>query len=110
MSEDFRLNVSEHELAAKGDDDSMISVPLPKPVTFTIRPLLLSTMEQFTFQVIFYANLIPIPSVIKDFMAETVYASPSQKPTSIEQRDNTIYTTHTLQYELGNNAVVHSHI
>ena len=34
-------------------------------------------MEQFTFQIIFYANVCPIPSVIKDYMAETVYSSPT---------------------------------
>lgn len=57
----------------------MISVPLPKPVFFTIRPLLQAEKEQFTFQVIFYANLIPIPSVIKDYMVETVYQSHKNK-------------------------------
>ena len=78
MSEDFRLNVQNiDQYVASNGSNSMISVPLPKPVSFTIRPLLMPNMEQFTFQIIFYANVCPIPSVIKDYMAETVYSSPT---------------------------------
>ena len=46
ISEDFRLNVDEQ---CAPDGDGMVSIPLPKPVIFTIRPLLQPEKEQFTF-------------------------------------------------------------
>ena len=106
ISEDFRLNVQNfEELAANKDDNAMISVPLPKPVIFTIRPLLQAEKEQFTFKVVFYANLIPIPSVIKDYMVETVYQSHKNKAKVVA---NTI--THNLKDEFGNEANVQAQI
>ena len=83
----------------------MISVPLPKPVIFTIRPLLKVQEEQFTFQVIFCANLCPVPSVIKDYLVESVYSSHKNKA-KVEQ--NRI--TYTLYDEMGNEAMVHAEI
>ena len=50
ISEDFRLNVADfEEISAEYAPSDMISVPLPKPVFFTIRPLLRPENEQFTF-------------------------------------------------------------
>lgn len=105
ISEDFRLNVQDFDEEAKFlDIDAMVSVPLPKPVFFTIRPLLEATKEQFTFQVIFCANLCPIPAVIKDFMVETVYQSAKNKAKVVDK--NTI--SYDLFDEDSNKAKVHA--
>jgi hypothetical protein len=56
--------------------------------------------------VIFYANLCPIPSVIKDYMTERVYQSVKNKAKMVEE--NTV--AYTLYDEYGDEVMVHAHI
>ena len=76
ISEDFRLCVLNSNLIDEKRgvrDEQMVPIYLPQDIVYVICPILFAEKEQFKFKVRFYANVSPIPTVIKDYLAAEVY-------------------------------------
>ena len=69
----------------------MINLQL-SDLSFLIHPLIEPDKEQFSIEVLYYANLSPIPTVIKDYMvASTFKARPGSKATRDKRYQNILH-------------------
>ena len=71
LSTDFRFEFSDKQLREGSD---VFEMKLPG-LQFFLAPIHDRCKERFTVEVLYYANICPVPTVVKDFMIENVWES-----------------------------------
>ena len=69
LSFDVRLEFTEKQLR-EADDEVELKLA---GVQFFLSPIHDRNKEKFVVEVLFYANICPVPTVVKDFMIENVW-------------------------------------
>ena len=76
LSFDVRLEFAERQLQ-QNTEEAELKLP---GLQFFLAPIHDRCKERFTVEVLFYANICPVPTVVKDFMIENVWESPQENP------------------------------
>jgi hypothetical protein len=71
LSSDFRLEFNDSQF---NQDNESFEMKLPG-LQFFLAPLYERSKERFTVEVLYYSNICPVPTVVKDFMFENVWES-----------------------------------